>query len=379
MKLWHFIRLRWKIVVSNRWQFLTMLLAPLFIFLGTEQLLTKGSDNLKIPVILVAEEQNETTETIIQRIKENETLHTHVKPKAEALKMLERSEAEVAVVFTKGIEEHLKKGEIKGVIHLYEAPNAIATGLIQEYVASEIIRFATNGKAATYMAKEFNVENMYEYAWNYADQQWEPKPLMTVNYETSGQPPSSVKPSKTIPPLLYGLLSIYIMLISFYHQTWVMTDRINGLSTRTGMFGANRLMRSFGNLIGALTLVVVTILPVGLYLFMESNLISNMTLISGYIFACIGISFLLANLFTGALFYYLVAIGVTFLSGVIGGSFIKISEFSVRLANASTFTPQHWLFHGLASSQSTPALTILLLTGSGMIILGLAIGAIRHD
>ncbi|WP_349408683.1 ABC transporter permease [Pseudalkalibacillus sp. SCS-8] len=380
MRLWHFIRARWKIIISHRWQFLLMLLAPLIFFWGAEQLLSKGSANLKVPVIFVAEEQNETTETIIDRVRKNDTLQVHVKEKDEALQLLKQNKAEAAVVLTEGIEEKLKKGEIKGVVHLYKAPNAIATGLIQEYVASEVIRFASNGKAATYMAQEYDEENMYEYAWNYTDEQWEPKPLMTVDYKISGEKETATQTEKNITPLLYGLLSIYILLISFYHHTWVMTERANGLASRTGMFGVNRFTRYIGNLIGTMTVIMVTVLPASLYLFIgDGSFVENAALLAGYIVACSGVSFLLATLFTGISFYHLVAVALTFVSGFLGGSFVKLSELSDVLARAAIYTPQHWLLKGLGSSGNTTELQLLLLIGAGMIILGLGIGAIRHD
>ncbi|MGP4079020.1 ABC transporter permease [Pseudalkalibacillus sp. R45] len=220
MRMWHLIRTRWKITLSNKWQFLLMLILPLLVFWGAEQLLSKGSDQLKIPVIVVTEEENETVTTIINRIKDNETLQIIEKSEVEAKRLLETNQAEVAVVFTKGIEEKVKQGEIKGVIQLWKAPNAISTGLVEEYVASEVIRLASNGKAATYLANQFNGANVYEYAWKYTDDQWEPKPLMTIKHEKAGKQAQNQKTEKNTKPLLFGMLSVYILLISFYIQTW---------------------------------------------------------------------------------------------------------------------------------------------------------------
>ncbi|MCF6410079.1 ABC transporter permease [Pseudalkalibacillus salsuginis] len=380
MKMWHFIRTRWRIAMSNRWQFLLMLLLPLFVFWVAEQLLSQGSEQLKIPVIVLKEEENDTVNTIIERVKENETLQIFEKSETEAKRLLETNQAEAAVVFTEGMEEKLNQGKIEDVIQLWEAPNAISTGLIEEYIASVVIRLASNGKAATYLSNEFDGADVYEYAWQYSDDQWVPEPLMTVEHESASKPAHTQKTEKNIKPLLFGILSIYLMLISFYMQTWVMTERANGLASRTGMFGVNQLTRYLSNLLGSITVVLATLLPVSIYLLIgEGDMVQNGFLFIAYAVACSGISFFLANLFKSTLLYHLVAVAITVVTGVLGGSFFKLEEFSDRLSNASQYTPQYWFLNGLSRANTTTELTILVGLGVGLIILGLGIGVMRHD
>lgn len=380
MRMWHFIRTRWKIIFSNRWQFILMLFLPLVVFWGADQLLKKGSDELKVPVIMVNEENDETVQTIIERVKQNDTLKVMERSKAQALQMLERNQAEAAVVFTEELDEQLKQGKIEDVIQLYEAPNAISTGLIEEFVASEVIRLASNGKAATYLDNEFSGDQLYEYAWQYTDQQWEPQPLMTVNYETSGESKTVDNKDSDRAPFLHGLLSIYILLISFYIQTWVMTERSGGLASRTGMFGVNKLNRYFSNLIGTFTLLLFTVLPVSFYLMVGSDkTLHHGLLLSCYVFTCIGISFLFANLFNNKMFYHLTGVAVTIITGVFGGSFIKLEAFSERLMQSAEYTPQHWFLSGLSNANSSTELIILIGIGIVTMIFGLGIGVVRHD
>ncbi|WP_261131714.1 ABC transporter permease [Bacillus sp. Marseille-Q3570] len=380
MRMWHFIRTRWKITLSSKWQFLLMLILPLLVFWGADQLLSKGSDQLKIPVIVVAEEENETVTTIIERVKENETLQISEQPMTEAKRLLETNQAEAAVVFTTGFEEKIKQGEINDVIRLWKAPNAISTGLVEEYVASEVIRLASNGKAATYLSNEYDGKNVYEYAWKYTDDQWEPEPLMTIEHEKVGSPVQTQKPERNLKPVLFGILSIYILLISFYLQTWVMTERTNGLASRMGMFGVNRFTRSFSNLLASVAVILASLLPVSIYLLLgDGDFVQKASLLIAYVIACAGIGFLIANLLNNTLLYHLIAVAITVVSGVLGGSFIKLEEFSVLLENVSQYTPQHWFLNGLTRSTTTTELTILFGFGIGMIILGLGIGAVRHD
>ncbi|WP_408007910.1 ABC transporter permease [Pseudalkalibacillus sp. A8] len=380
MRMLRFIRTRWKIALSNGGQFVLMLLLPLLIFWGAEQLMSKGSGQLKIPVIIVKEEENETVNTIIKRVKDNRTLHIIEESKDEARRLLETNQAEATVVFTEGMEEKLNQGEIDDVIQLWEAPNAISTGLIEEYFASEVIRFASNGKAATYLANEFDGAEVYEYAWQYSDDQWEPEPLMTVELENAGDPSQAQNPEKNVKPLLFGMLSIYILLISFYMQTWVMTERSNGLASRMSMFGVSRLNRYLSNLIGSITVVSVTLLPVSIYLLYGNGAtLQNGLMLIAYISACAGISFLLANLMNSTLIYHLIALAITIVTGILGGSFFKLEEFSKRLSTTSQYTPQHWFLNGISHSNTTTELTILFGIGAGTIIIGLGIGAMRHD
>ncbi|MCF6138799.1 ABC transporter permease [Pseudalkalibacillus berkeleyi] len=379
MRTWHFIRNRWKITLNHRWKFIFMLLLPLLFFWTTEQLLSKGSEQLKIPLIIVDEESSQMTEKIINRIKENETLHITEQSKYEALQMLKRNEAEAAVVFTKGLTEQLGKGEIKDVIQLYTAPNAISTNLIEEYVASEVIRIASNGRAATYLNEEFNGSKLYEYAWEYADNQWEPEPLMTVNYETTGQSKTSVV-EKDHSPILFGLLSVYILLLSFYLQTWVIHDRKSGIASRTGMFGVSVLNRKLSNLFGVFTLITITMLPSVFYLLKDSDhLLTDGALLLGYMAVCTTISFLIASLFNSYKLYHLMGITITVVSGILGGSFIKLEAFSERFLFASKFTPQYWLLSGISHADNNLNLFIFGITGMSLIILGFGIGVIRHD
>ncbi|WP_221567027.1 ABC transporter permease [Alkalihalobacillus sp. TS-13] len=380
MRMWHLIRTRWKIILSNKWQFLLMLILPLTVFWGAEQLLSKGSAQLKIPVIVVTEENNDTVSTIIERLKKNETLQIIEKSSDDAKRLLATNQAEAAVVFTKGLEEKVRQGKINDVIRLWKAPNAISTGLVEEYVASEVIRLASNGKAATYLANEFNGADVYEYAWKYTDDQWEPEPLMTIKLEKAGKQAQNQKTEKNTKPMLFGMLSIHILLISFYMQTWVMTERENGLASRTGMFGVNRLTCAFSNLLGSVTVILATLLPVSIYLlFDDGDFEQKGLLLIAYVIACGGIGFLLANLMNNTLLYHLIAVATTVLTSVLGGSFIKLEEFSDRLANASQYTPQHWFLNGLMRSTTTIEMTILFGSGLGLMILGLGIGAVRHD
>ncbi|MGM7702992.1 ABC transporter permease [Pseudalkalibacillus sp. Hm43] len=380
MRMWHIILTRWKLILSNRWQFVFMLILPLVVFWTAEQLLKQGSDELKVPVIMVNEENDETVQTIIERVKQNKTLRVMEHSKTTALEMLERNQAEAAVLFTKNLAEQLKQGKIKNVIHLYEAPNAISTGLIEEFVASEVIRLASNGKAATYLDEEFNGDKLYEYAWKYTDQQWEPQPLMTVSYELDGQSVAAEKQSSDGSTLLFGLLSIYILLINFYLQDWVLTERRSGIASRTRMLGVSKLTRYISNLVGTSFLLLLTLLPVSLYLLIGfTDFFQKGWMIAGYLFACIGISFFIANLFTEKMFYHLTAVAFTIVTGILGGSFIKLEEFSGRLMLAAEYTPQHWLLSGLISSDSGTNLYILFFIGLGLIIFGLGIGVVRHD
>ncbi len=380
MKMWHFIRTRWKITLSYRWQFLLMLLLPLLVFWGAEQLMSKGSKQLKIPVLIVKEEDNQTVSTIIERIKENKTLQVIEESREEAMRLLETNQAEAAVIFTKGTEEKLNDGEITDIIQLWESPNAISTGLIEEYIASEVIRFASNGKAATYLANEHEEDGLYEYAWQYSDDQWEPEPLMTIEQENAADLTQPQAPEKNLKPLLFGLMSIYILLISFYMQTWVITERSNGVASRIVMFGVNRLNRSLSDLLGSITIIVATLLPVSIYLLYGNGApLQKGLLILSYIIASTGISFFLANLLNSTLLYHLIAVAIAVITGILGGSFFKLEEFSEWLNNVSYYIPQHWFLSGITRTDTTMELTMLFTIGAGLIIIGLMIGAMRND
>ncbi|MGP4079021.1 ABC transporter permease [Pseudalkalibacillus sp. R45] len=160
----------------------------------------------------------------------------------------------------------------------------------------------------------------------------------------------------------------------------VMTERGNGLASRTGMFGVNRLTRSFSNLLGSVTVILASLLPVSIYLLLgDGDFAQKGLLFIAYVVSCSGLGFLLANLLSNTLLYHLIAVALTVVTGVLGGSFLKLEEFSHRLANASQYTPQHWFLNGLTRSTTTTELIILLGLGVGSIILGLGIGAVRHD
>ncbi|WLD93042.1 ABC transporter permease [Alkalihalobacillus sp. AL-G] len=379
MKTWHIIRARWKNHFSHKRQFLALLFIPLLVLWGADQLLKTGSTQIQIPIVFVVEEESDTATTLIERISDKEAIHAIKRSKEEAKRLLETNQAESAIIFKENIEEKLKNGEIEGVIELWESPSAISVGLIEEFVASEVIRLASNGKAATYLAENLDGDKIYEEAWAFADGQWEPEPLMTIDYKTAGESalpsPEPSSSSNKSSSLLYGILSVYILLISFFLHSWVLENRSNGVASRSGMFGVSRFTQLAGNFFGTVAFTAFTLIPVSIFMLSTTD---EVYLLLAYLFASMGIGFFLNHLFTSRSLYQLVAIAFTVVTSIIGGTFIKLAEFSKTFASATTYTPQHWFLEGLAQDPST-SLLILISIGVGTMILGFGTGAIRHD
>ncbi|WP_257350221.1 ABC transporter permease [Pseudalkalibacillus decolorationis] len=386
MNMWHIWRTRWKIHVSQRIQFLVLLIVPLLVFWGGDQLLKSSSGQVKIPIVFVAEQENDTVNLLIERISNKETIYAIERSKEEAKRLLETNQVEAAVVFTDDIEEKLRAGKIEDVIKLWESPSAISIGLIEEFVASEVIRLASNGKAATYLEDELNGEDVYAEAWAYADGQWEPKPLMTIDYKTGGEESAtsetdSKTDSSNPSPLLYGLLSVYIMLISFFLITWVFEDRRNGVALRSGMFGVSRLTQLSANILGTFSYTGFTMIPVSIYFIisMDGNLERLALGIIVYLIACIGISFMISQFIQSRMLYQLVAIAITVFTSLIGGSFLQISEFSSMFETVAKYTPQQWFLNGIFTGEISTSIIILAAIGLGSMIIGLGRGVLRHD
>ena len=75
-----------------------------------------------------------------------------------------------------------------------DLPNFLATGVVRELVASKITRLTTTIKASNrvvnLMERRFGKLSESNQLWNeayeYTDKQWEPEPLMTIDYRDNG-------------------------------------------------------------------------------------------------------------------------------------------------------------------------------------------------
>lgn len=214
-------------------RFLLLLTIPFIasFLLGT--FFEKQQETLTMPIALVDEDRTEFSKAIREGMKSQDMLSVLEVSVLEGERLLERNEIDSLFILKSGFEEHLLNEKEEEMITLITSPTSVASGIVQEVVASEVMKISSAIVAANRVQdlyKRNGVDNGFEWedAYLYSMGQWDPEPLMTIQYVAGNQEQDmDVEKSKMTSNFVSypGLWGFFTMLVCLISCDWVVKER----------------------------------------------------------------------------------------------------------------------------------------------------------
>lgn len=339
---------------------LIVLLLPAAALAGWAYLGERTAKEVKIPVAIADLDQSDFSKTLIERLKKQERLSIIPASEESAKTMLLREEADTVFIIKEGFKESIMEGDREGIIEMRVSPLSVASGVVREIASSEVIRFTSNAKAAEraekiadkYAGDYLFPENVGEKAYERADEQWEPKPLMTIRYEAAGGKEESSAESPS--GLLQSPLQVWTVLtlvLCMFTTDWVVKEkdvlykRIQTLPAGLNGYVVNTLS-SFWVLhflqAGISWLIMRTLAPG-----MPAHILIPM---AGFITLAMCISLFAASLSAYPGIYYATGSVWIFILCLAGGRIIPAGEIIGQLEQLEAWMPQAPLYNWEISS-----------------------------
>ncbi|TYR79752.1 ABC transporter permease [Priestia megaterium] len=312
----------------------------------------KVESDVKIPVAIADEDRSEFSKHVIKRLGGNERVEIIETTAEEGQRKLLKNEIDSLFIIHEGFMDSLLEEEYEETIELVKLPSSIASGVVREMVASEVTRLTSNVKAATQVEFLYNVKQLpapkelWKQAYKYTDNQWEPDPLMTINYVGSNQEASVASSDKLTVNRHVALWGFFTLFLSIMTMDWVLKERqtifIRMKTTQNGLMAyVHRSVAAY-----ALFHVIQTI---GSFVLLSRLQIvshwSIFVLMMLYLFFCISFSLWLASEMVHVGRYYIVGSLAVIGFSILGGTFFPLGELSASLSKISVWIPQHLLLY----------------------------------
>lgn len=325
---------RMKQIVKSPVALLFILIIPIGVTLGFGFLFEKGQSELAIPVALVDEDKGDFSKTITKRMNGQSKIKIIDVSRGNAERLLAKNEVDSVFIIKQGFQDKLLQEKRGNTIDVWVSPSSMAVGIVREVMASEVMRLTSNIKAAERVEKLYNqkgidTSSVWAEAYNFTDAQWDPEPLMTIDYkERRGKEINDLK-FEFINPYI-GLWTFFTMLACFLTTDWMIKER-NTVFTRihTTYRGlASYLYLSIG---GTFILHVLQAL-ISLFIFYQLDIVAfRISVLLGmilFIFINLGLSVMVASFTKNVNTYYISSFLFVLVVGVLGGSFFPVPEVS---------------------------------------------------
>ena len=346
-------------------RFLFLLIAPLFATFLLGSFFEKQQETLTVPIALVDEDQTEFSKAIIEEMRNQEMFNVLEVSMLEGKRLLERNEIDSLFILKSGFQERLLEEKEEETITLLTSSTSVASGIVQEVVASEVMKVSSAVMAANRVQRIYEkngVENGFQWkdAYDYSMDQWEPSPLMTIDYvaENKGR---DTKVEKTSILFSYlGIWGFFTMIVIFITCDWIVKERSILFSRmKTTYRGLSSYLRQTA---GALFFLHGSQSILSFWLFsqfekIERNMMSLVGMLSFIVFS-LSLSLLLASHIRHLGSYYIGGVFVAFLLSLAGGSFVPVAELSPILGKISNRLPQMLLVSGADVKWQTLLLTL---------------------
>lgn len=358
---------KFKVLIKDKMLITLLVFMPLFF-----TLLVGGVQDYEkqqvIPIAVVDSDQSTYSQLVIERFtKKGGVQVLEIEEVEKARELVKSYQVEAAFIIKQGFQERINQEKIDQTITVLKSPNSLSYVLIQELLASEVIRLAANEAAANWVMTIYEKENLkltreepdlWSAAWDYTDSLWEPKPLMTMEYqELAGEGQSTVE-RRTIPvlsSLTLGMILFFLMLLLLFNSSWLIEERNNSTLKRIKMlpgllqkyFAANLLFLFILGLIQVCFLVLVVKLIFGVAIFTS---LYQYVLIICYLLAVIAVGMWLSVLFKTPMQLQSAAPLAALLTSVLGGCFWAFIDPPELIRIFSFFTPQGWVIKGFQDS-----------------------------
>ncbi|MDQ0223867.1 ABC transporter permease [Metabacillus niabensis] len=315
---------------------LLFFLAPAVITMLFGTLLESQQEDLVIPIAIVDEDGSSLSSSIINRVKEQKRLAIIETTIEEADKMLERKEIDSVFVFKKNFQQQLLKEKREEIIEMKIAPSSIAYTIVREVIASEVTRITSSIKAANQVGqiyKQFGMERQeIKEAWNEAFayssiEQWEPQPLMTIDYMTGASSSQPVAEDEAIAKPYIGLWGFFTLIICFLQSDWMIKENMLFKRMKTTYQG----LPSYLLQTSAAVFFLQAVQACGsFFLFTRLHIVEGESLLLFmmvlYLFFSIGLAIFSASVIHHIGSYYVFGVLISLIMAVFSGSLFPINE-----------------------------------------------------
>lgn len=323
-------------------------------------LLEKQQKELSIPIAMVDQDGTSISMLVAQRMEEQSRISVRKTSMEQAESLLARNEIDSIFVLEKGFEEKLLKGRREESIGLWTSPSSAASGIVREVVASEVTRITSAIKAADRVEKLYKKigrnasRSVWQDAFDYADGQWEPEPLMTIHYQ-SGKEIRDAEPGESaevffVPYL--GLWSFFTLLASFLACEWVVKER-GVLFARISATerGISSYIRQTS---GAYALLLMLQAAASFFLFVKMDWIEGSLELLGcmLLFVLFGVvlALFLASRIRHLGSYYVTGTLLVFFLSIVGGSFFPFEAILPSFGRIAMWFPNNLLVKSAADA-----------------------------
>lgn len=324
---------------------------PLIGTIISSSFLEKVQSDSKIPVALVDQDHSNMSKQVMDRLRKTTEIQFLSMNEEQARKQLAKNKIDSIFVFPNGFQQEVEAGNYQGVIDLLTLPSSVATEAVREVVASEVTRLTTNVKAANevrFLYKVYNIHagpDLWKEAYHYTDNQWKPKPLMTIDYEAQGtkkhKKQGSVQMTGYVP--LWGFFTLLLCCIT---SDWMIKERkhlFKRMKTmQKGLYGYIRSVSAAFAVLYVLQAFISFALFKWLYGAESYGVLLYMCI---YVITCVAFSTWLASESQRVGSYYMISVVTVTGLSIIGGSFFPVGELSATIERISQWLPQHLLLY----------------------------------
>lgn len=303
-------------------------------------LLEQVEEGLAIPIAFVDEDHSQFSKQVIERLNQESRMELYVVTRDRAERLLVKNEVDSVYIIKYRFQENVLKNQLKSVIEVWTNENSIVNGIVQEVVASEVIRLSSNSIAANWVVLNYeqmgllnkqSADYLWEQAYRYSDSQWEPEPLMTVNTKTVHGNGTETHPNaqriSTSPYI--GLWSFFTMVFIIFSLDWLVKEKGRILPRIQTTSKGLRFYITKEVAIRSLLFCIqagITFILFKEHLQLELTTINLFQMIYFINFIVLLIAFF-SSLFSNVNTFYLISFLLVLVIGIFGGSFFPVTEW----------------------------------------------------
>lgn len=315
----------------------------------------QGHEDVAIPIALVDEDHTNFSKMVIERIvdEQSQRIDLKVMKRDGAERLLLKNDLDSVFVIKEGFQKKLLNGDEEELIDVWITESSIANGIFQEVLAGEIMRLSSSLMAADWVVQVFqqlklidakNTGLLWDEAYQFTEEQWEPKPLMNVNrimYEGDRVENRVDKKENSLFSPYIGLWSFFTMISMIGALDWTIREksiifpRLKATKRSLAVYVMIRLGATF------FLYIIQSLLLFGiLTIFIKGEWqLSLMVRMFAFTFETFIFTLFLTTFFSKVNGYYLNSLLIIFLLSLIGGSFFPIKELY-----SSLFFDISWIF-----------------------------------
>lgn len=396
------IMLRLRLMFQDRIFLVLLLLFP-FVFVFILQATQSFEKQPIISVAVADEDQSEYSRLIVKRFAGKEGIRVLAVSREEAYRLTENYKVEAAFVIKQGLQEAILHEDTEKTIEMLKNPGSLSYGILGEMLGSEVMRLSANAGAANRAEQLYRLYgltppssgSLWERVFAYADAQWEPEPLMTIEYKemagTGGGMQSVTRITRVSNAALtgMGMLLVFVLLFVTLHSRWLLEERDNGTLKRI-MSAPGALWKFYAGNIASLVLLslfLIGVCAVLARLVFGASLVFHplqYALLAAYTFAAIGLGMLFSALFKTSRQLETGAPLLALLTGFAGGCFWPFLPLAGLAKTLALCTPQ-----GIALAAMKPLAagdvqgdmvlqSVFILLGFGIVLCSGSFYAIRR-